>query len=87
MQNKKKLLPLGFYELTGDEAKKNYEYTKNTLESFMNGDYQLIKTSLIEFVENYDKKNLENTFNFSDNIYKYIGKEPSGNSVDAPIFD
>ena len=68
MKNKKKLLPLGFYELTGDEAKINYEYTKNTLESFMNGDYQLIKTSLIEFVENYDKKNLENTFNFSDNI-------------------
>jgi ATP phosphoribosyltransferase regulatory subunit len=34
----------------------------------MNDDYQLIKTSLIEFAENYDKKNLENTFNFSDNI-------------------
>jgi len=68
MKNKKKLLPLGFYELTGDEAKKNYEYTKKTLESFMNDDYQLIKTSLIEFAENYDKKNLENTFNFSDNI-------------------
>ena len=68
MKNKKRLLPLGFYELTGDEAKINYEYTKNTLESFMNDDYQLIKTSLIEFVENYDKKNLENTFNFSDNI-------------------
>ena len=68
MKNKKRLLPLGFYELTGDEAKINYEYTKNTLESFMNDDYQLIKTSLIEFVENYDKKNLENTFNFNDNI-------------------
>ena len=68
MKNKKRLLPLGFYELTGDEAKINYEYTKNTLESFMNDDYQLIKTSLIEFAENYDKKNLENTFNFSDNI-------------------
>ena len=68
MKNKKRLLPLGFYELTGDEAKKNYEYTKNTLESFINDDYQLIKTSLIEFSENYDKKNLENTFNFSDNI-------------------
>ena len=68
MKNKKRLLPLGFYELTGDEAKINYEYTKNTLESFMNDDCQLIKTSLIEFVENYDKKNLENTFNFSDNI-------------------
>ena len=68
MKNKKRLLPLGFYELTGDEAKKNYEYTKNTLESFINDDYKLIKTSLIEFSENYDKKNLENTFNFSDNI-------------------
>ena len=68
MKNKKRLLPLGFYELTGDEAKINYEYTKNTLESFINDDYQLIKNSLIEFVENYDKKNLENTFNFSDNI-------------------
>ena len=68
MQNKKKLLPLGFYELTGDEAKKNYEFTKNTLESFMNSNYQLIKTSLIEFVENYDRNNLENTFKFIDNI-------------------
>ena len=56
MKNKKRLLPLGFYELTGDEAKINYEYTKNTLESFINDDYQLIKTSLIEFSENYDKK-------------------------------
>lgn len=68
MKNKKKLLPLGFYELTGDEAKKNYEYTKNTLESFMNDEYQLIKTSLVEFTENYKKINLENTFKFIDNI-------------------
>ena len=68
MKNNKRLLPLGFYELTASEAKKNYEYTKFTLESFMNDNYQLIKTSLIEFEENYDKKNLENTFKFIDNI-------------------
>ena len=68
MQNKKRLLPLGFYELTASEAKKNYEYTKLTLESFMESDYQLIKTSLIEFAENYDKKILENTVKFIDNI-------------------
>jgi ATP phosphoribosyltransferase regulatory subunit len=68
MKNKKKLLPLGFYELAGDEAKRNYEYTKNTLESFMNDEYQLIKTSLVEFTENYNKVNLENTFKFIDNI-------------------
>jgi len=68
MKNKKKLLPLGFYELTGDEAKKNYEYTKNTLESFMNNEYQLIKTSLVEFTDNYNKINQENTFKFIDNI-------------------
>ena len=68
MKNNKRLLPLGFYELTTSEAKKNYEYTKFTLESFMNDNYQLIKTSLIEFEENYDKKNLENTFKFIDNI-------------------
>ncbi len=68
MKNKKRLLPLGFYELTANEAKKNYEFTKLTLESFMDSEHQLIKTSLIEFEENYDKKNLENSFKFIDNI-------------------
>ena len=68
MKNKKRLLPLGFYDLTGAEAKKNYEYTKLTLESFLASDYELIKTSLVEFEEDFDARNLKNTFKVVDNI-------------------
>lgn len=68
MKNNKRLLPLGFYDLDGSEAKKNYEYTKATLETFLESDYQLIKTSFIEFEENFNNKNLQNNFNFVDNI-------------------
>lgn len=68
MKSKKRLLPLGFYDLDTSEAKKNYEYTKLTLESFMASDYELIKTSLVEFEEYYDVRKLNNTFKFVDNI-------------------
>ena len=68
MKSKKRLLPLGFYDLDTSEAKKNYEYTKLTLESFMASDYELIKTSLVEFEEYYDERKLNNTFKFVDNI-------------------
>jgi ATP phosphoribosyltransferase regulatory subunit len=68
MKSKKRLLPLGFYDLTASEAKRNYEYTKITLESFIENDYQLIKTSLIEFEENYSDRNLHNNFKVIDNI-------------------
>jgi len=68
MKNNKRLLPLGFYDIDGSEAKKNYEYTKVTLESFLESKYQLIKTSLIEFEENYNNRNLHNNFKFIDNI-------------------
>ena len=68
MKSKKRLLPLGFYDLKTSEAKKNYEYTKLTLESFMASNYELIKTSLVEFEEYYDERKLNNTFKFVDNI-------------------
>ena len=68
MKSKKRLLPLGFYDLDTSEAKKNYEYTKLTLESFMASNYELIKTSLVEFEEYYDERKLNNTFKFVDNI-------------------
>jgi ATP phosphoribosyltransferase regulatory subunit len=68
MKSKKRLLPLGFYDLDTSEAKKNYEYTKLTLESFMASDYELIKTSLVEFEEYYDERKLNNNFKFVDNI-------------------
>jgi len=68
MKSKKRLLPLGFYDLDTSEAKKNYEYTKLTLESFMASDYELIKTSLVEFEEYYDERKLKNTFKVVDNI-------------------
>ena len=68
MKSKKRLLPLGFYDLDTSEAKKNYEYTKLTLESFMASDYELVKTSLVEFEEYYDERKLKNTFKVVDNI-------------------
>ncbi len=47
--NKKQLLPVGFYDLLFDEAKKNHENINAALSVFMQSDYGLIKTPLVEF--------------------------------------
>ncbi len=61
MQNKKNwqkyILPIGFYDLLGDEARVNQETIDVLLNSFYASNYQLIKTPLVEFEESLmDKK-------------------------------
>ena len=51
MQNQKYLLPIGFYDLLGDEARVNQETIDILLGSFYVAKYQLIKTPLVEFEE------------------------------------
>ena len=51
MQMQKNLLPIGFYDLLGDEAKINQETIDVLLGSFYAKQYQPIKTPLVEFEE------------------------------------
>jgi ATP phosphoribosyltransferase regulatory subunit len=51
MKNQKHLLPIGFYDLLGDEAKLNQETINLLLSGFYANNYQLIKTPLVEFEE------------------------------------
>ncbi len=48
------LLPSGFYDLLFDEAKKNHDYINQILDGFFFRNYQLIKTPLVEFEENFN---------------------------------
>lgn len=64
----KNLLPLGFYDLIDDEALLDHRISNNILESFLNSDYNLVKTSFLEFEEvlnNHQKLNQE-SFHFFD---------------------
>lgn len=70
MQSKKRILPIGFSDLFYDEALKNYEYTKNCIDNFLNNNYKLIKTSIVEFEEFYDDKTTANNFKVLDPIAK-----------------
>ena len=73
MNNKKfelsqKLLPSGFFDLIGDEARINHEITNKIISNFLTNNYQLVKTPLIEFEEtlsNYKKLN-EQSFHVPD---------------------
>jgi len=63
-----RILPNGFYDLVDQEAKKHYEYTKLAIDNFINNDYKLIKTSMIEYSNNYCEKDLAKIFKFADPI-------------------
>jgi ATP phosphoribosyltransferase regulatory subunit len=63
-----RILPNGFYDLVGQDAKKHYEYTKLIIDNFINQDYELIKTSIIEYTENYNENDLKKIFKFVDPI-------------------
>jgi ATP phosphoribosyltransferase regulatory subunit len=47
------LLPNGFYDLLFDEAKKNHDYINQILDGFFARNFNLIKTPLLEFEENF----------------------------------
>ena len=70
IQNQKHLLPIGFYDLLGDEAKVNQETIDILLNSFYAANYQLIKTPLVEFEESLadNKKVDDQSFKMVDNF-------------------
>ena len=54
------LLPAGFYDLLFFEAKKNHQDINKILEGIFAKDFNLIKTPLLEFEENFNNdKNLQ----------------------------
>ncbi len=54
MINKDYLLPVGFYDLIGDEAKKNEKIIQVIKDSFQNENFNIIKTPLLEFDDKID---------------------------------
>jgi ATP phosphoribosyltransferase regulatory subunit len=64
----KPLLPIGFYDLLGEQAIINHRNINQILEVFFSAGYQLIKTPLLEFAENFSDKNLSNSFYTADSI-------------------
>ncbi len=64
----KPLLPIGFYDLLGEQAIINHRNINQILEVFFSAGYQLIKTPLLEFAENFSDENLSNSFYTADSI-------------------
>ena len=64
----KPLLPIGFYDLLGEQAIANHRNTNQILEVFFQEGYNLIKTPLLEFAENFSAENLANNFYTVDSI-------------------
>ena len=64
----KPLLPIGFYDLLGEQAIANHRNANQILEVFFQEGYQLIKTPLLEFAENFSAENLANNFYTVDSI-------------------
>lgn len=67
MNNSKRNLPSGFYDLENQEAELNHRYTLDAINNFMNKGYKLIKTSLIEFESNL-LENDQNHFKILDPV-------------------
>ncbi len=68
MSDKQTLLPSGFSDLIGKEAKINHEITTKIISNFLDKNYDLVRTPLIEFeqtLSNYQKLN-EQSFHVPD---------------------
>lgn len=63
-----KLLPVGFYDLLFDEAEKTHDNVNKILSGFFAQGYRLIKAPLIEFEENFSKRETQNSFRLTDVI-------------------
>ncbi len=68
LQKSTPLLPVGFYDLLFDEAEAGYKRVNIAIDSFLESDYRLIKTPLVEFGDNFSHQNLENSFRTTDVI-------------------
>ena len=64
----KQLLPVGFYDLLFDEAEKNHENINNALATFLEAEYRLVKTPLVEFEDNFSSEEAKNSFRATDVI-------------------
>ncbi len=62
------LLPIGFYDLLFDEAEKNHKNINLALDIFFEAGYRLIKTPLLEFSDNFQNHEIENSFEAVDVI-------------------
>ncbi len=63
-----RLLPVGFYDLIFDEAEKSHRQINLALDFFMQHQYRLIKTPLVEFADNFVSEEIANSFLASDVI-------------------
>jgi len=69
MKNQKYILPIGFYDLLGDEARVNQEMIDVLLGEFSGKKYQLVKTPLVEFEDSLvDEGKADNCFRMVDNF-------------------
>lgn len=64
----KRLLPVGFYDILFDEAKQNHQKINMALDFFLDNGYNLIKTPLLEFADNFSRSDIDNSFVVSDVI-------------------
>jgi ATP phosphoribosyltransferase regulatory subunit len=69
MKNQKYILPIGFYDLLGDEARVNQEMIDVLLGEFSGKKYQLIKTPLVEFEDSFcGEGKIDDCFRMVDNF-------------------
>lgn len=61
MKNSNYLLPVGFYDLIGDEAKNHEKIIKIIKESFKKEQFDMIKTPLLEFDDKIDDDSFKTT--------------------------
>ncbi len=69
--NSQHLLPVGFYDLLFDEAKKNHQNINLALDIFFAAGFNLIKTPLVEFestISGFANKKEQNAFHAIDTI-------------------
>lgn len=67
-KNSSNLLPVGFYDLLFDEAKQNHIKINCAIDFFLQSDFRLIKTPLLEFSQNFSHDEIANSFATIDPI-------------------
>ena len=68
------LLPSGFYDLLFVEAKKNHDLINQILNGFFAKNFNLIKTALLEFEENFDETSRRGANQYFRSIDNVSGK-------------
>lgn len=63
-----RLLPVGLYDILFDEAEQNHKKINLAIDFFLENNYRLIKTPLLEFADNFAHSEIENSLLVSDVI-------------------